>query len=735
MAETTFSHSHVESPAAGARLAPGRHLVRGWVWPKPGGLFCDVRARVGERVFAGIHGLPRADLAAHFQTGQPVALAEFQVAVELAPGDSALTLEALEIEGRWSAFETVSIAVDSALPRAEFATPLGPLSWLDFVRITEAVLRRAAGIAHPDWPALARAVVADLPWPRDLRHAPPPFIGFVDEPVTLTCARYGRIPAFGHLFHTEQRITRLFATADLQTWQTLDYGRPSPGPAAFYTQHANAVDCGFVGLVDVPAQLPNPVALRLYAELADGTLHLAQVVRANLHSNEEEKIPLAATAEEFESVVQAVEGALSARGVPVHRDAELPHALAELRGRVTRRPERSLRRGDLRLAPVAPAHPLPRSVILATHGLTPQGAPRFLLDLARTLVRAGVAVRVVSAEEGVLRAEFERHGAQVAVVDLAGAFASGDFAPALRAIDWAGADLVIANTFTAFWAVHAGRAAGRPTLLYIHESTTPAEFYGTRVPPAIVALAEQSIETASAVSFTTASTARYHGGRQWLAPGWIDVGAIDAWRTARTRAHSRARFGLRADEQLVCNIGTVSDRKGQHSFVRAVDLLWRRYPALAERTRFILLGGRETAFDTMLADVVRQLGRPNLEIHAETTDYLDYYQAADVFACSSHEESSPRVVLEAMAMGTPILASGVHGIPELVRPGLEATLVPAGDSAAWCEALARLLASPAIGRDFALRARARVVSDFEADAVLPRHLALIAAVAAAPTVT
>lgn len=727
---SAFCHHHVESPAAGARLAPGRHLVRGWVWPHAGGLVCDVRARVGGRVFPGVHGWPRADLAAHFQTGRPVALAGFEVVVTLHPGDTAIALDALEIEGRWSAFASLPVTVDATLPRAEFATPQNPLSWLDVVRATEAVLRRADGEARPDWPALAHAVVSDLPWPRDLRHAPPPFIGFVDEPVTLTCARYGRIPAFGHLFHPTQKIVRVFGTVDLQTWQTLDYGRPSPGPEAFYRDQPHARDCGFAGLVDVPAQLPNPVALRLYAELADGSLHLAPVVRARLHPNEAEKIPLAATREEFAAAVAAVEAALAAHAIPVHRDAELTRALSELEARVTRRPGRVRAAPAPRPAPLVAAHPLPRRAVLATHGLTPQGAPRFLLDLARALTRAGTAVHVVSAGDGALRDEFAATGATVTVLDLAESFATGDFSGVPAALDWAAADVVVANTFTTFWAVHAAQAAQRPSLLYIHESTTPAEFYGPRVPPAVVDLAERSVALASAVSFTSASTARYHGGAQWLTPGWIDVAALDAWRTAHPRTASRARLGLRDGERLVCNVGTVSDRKGQHAFVRAADLFCRRYPELAARTRFILLGGRETPFDAMLADVLRGLACRNIEVHPETTDYLDYYQAADLFACSSYEESTPRVVLEAMALGVPILASAVHGIPELVRPDLEARLVPAGDTAAWCEALARLLAAPEIGRDLAGRARARVVAQFELGAVLPRHLALLAAVAA-----
>ncbi len=75
MSETAFSFSQVESPAAGASLPQGRHVIHGWVWPKPGGVIADVRARVGGIVFPGVHGLPRADLAAHFKTGRPVALA------------------------------------------------------------------------------------------------------------------------------------------------------------------------------------------------------------------------------------------------------------------------------------------------------------------------------------------------------------------------------------------------------------------------------------------------------------------------------------------------------------------------------------------------------------------------------------------------------------------------------------------------------------------------------------
>jgi glycosyltransferase involved in cell wall biosynthesis len=83
-----------------------------------------------------------------------------------------------------------------------------------------------------------------------------------------------------------------------------------------------------------------------------------------------------------------------------------------------------------------------------------------------------------------------------------------------------------------------------------------------------------------------------------------------------------------------------------------------------------------------------------------------------------------------MVFGTPILSSNVQGVPELVRPELEATLIPPGDTIALCEGMARLLRSPEIGRSLATRARARVIAEFEAGSLLPRHAALAAEVAA-----
>ena len=245
------------------------------------------------------------------------------------------------------------------------------------------------------------------------------------------------------------------------------------------------------------------------------------------------------------------------------------------------------------------------------------------------------------------------------------------------------ASLVVANTLSAWWGVHLAHAAGRPSLLYIHESTSPNGFFRGLLPAPALAVVEETFRLASRVSFLTATTQRYYtalsdGSNYCLNPGWIDLAAIARFRAAHTRETLRSRLGIAPGRKLVINVGTVCERKGQHLFARAVNLLWENAPDLAAAADFVMIGGRDTPYDRDLAKFLTQLNRPNLRVLPETGGIYDFYGAADLFVCSSYEESFPRVVLEAMAFALPIASTEVHGIPEMARPDREALLVPAG---------------------------------------------------------
>ena len=90
---------------------------------------------------------------------------------------------------------------------------------------------------------------------------------------------------------------------------------------------------------------------------------------------------------------------------------------------------------------------------------------------------------------------------------------------------------------------------------------------------------------------------------------------------------------------------------------------------------------------------------PRQEVWAE-------YRRADLFVLSSVSEGSPFVILEAMAAGLPVLAPALHGIPEMIRDGVDGMLFETGSAVALSEALARLLGDAALRLRLGLAAEA-----------------------------
>jgi glycosyltransferase involved in cell wall biosynthesis len=117
-----------------------------------------------------------------------------------------------------------------------------------------------------------------------------------------------------------------------------------------------------------------------------------------------------------------------------------------------------------------------------------------------------------------------------------------------------------------------------------------------------------------------------------------------------------------------------------------------------------------------LADVIELLGTSG--------DIGALLGAADVFVLASASEGLPMSVLEAMAAGTPVVASQVGGMPELVNDGETGVLVPPGDPAALAAALARLAADPALRGRFGAAGRRRAEAEFSLAGFHAQHLAV-----------
>ncbi|KAF0232876.1 MAG: glycosyl transferase group [Desulfovibrionaceae bacterium] len=136
--------------------------------------------------------------------------------------------------------------------------------------------------------------------------------------------------------------------------------------------------------------------------------------------------------------------------------------------------------------------------------------------------------------------------------------------------------------------------------------------------------------------------------------------------------------------------------------------LWKDYPTL--KRAFARLSGRFSRNTVLLA-----LGgsRPDndlggdvriLPFVSDPAQVAEYYRAADVYAHPARAETFPTVILEAMACGTPVVASAVGGIPEQVCDGETGFLVGLGDDAMFAERLAILEHDPSLAQAMGERA-------------------------------
>jgi glycosyltransferase involved in cell wall biosynthesis len=154
-------------------------------------------------------------------------------------------------------------------------------------------------------------------------------------------------------------------------------------------------------------------------------------------------------------------------------------------------------------------------------------------------------------------------------------------------------------------------------------------------------------------------------------------------------SETKALLGIPSEMTVVGTVGRLTPVKGQEVLIRAASELISR----GEKIFLVLLGDGELrrhledlSYRLDIAGYVRFLGwRP---------DVAQVMAACDIFCLPSRNEGMGKVLVEAMAMGKPIIASSIGGIPDIVRSGENGILVPAGDAAAWAEAIAHLCRDP-----------------------------------------
>ena len=199
-------------------------------------------------------------------------------------------------------------------------------------------------------------------------------------------------------------------------------------------------------------------------------------------------------------------------------------------------------------------------------------------------------------------------------------------------------------------------------------------------------------------------------------PPGVDIGRF---HPGVSGAGVRAELGLDA-ASVVGLVANIRGSKGHNVFLEAAREVASREPA----ARFLIVGDG-IGFD----DVRRRVGALGLEgvvrMLGFRRDIPEVMAALDVLVLPSiRSEAASQVIPQALAVGTPVVATDVGGSGELVRNGDTGRLVPAGDAAALAAAVLDCLADPARARAMARRGQALVRGSHSLDAAMARTTAV-----------
>lgn len=138
------------------------------------------------------------------------------------------------------------------------------------------------------------------------------------------------------------------------------------------------------------------------------------------------------------------------------------------------------------------------------------------------------------------------------------------------------------------------------------------------------------------------------------------------FNTKKSRRNVRKIHGIKKDDLVLLFVGKITRDKGVLDILNSMEYLD------LPNTKVIMVG------DGSEAKKIKKEYKDNVIVtgHIKYDEVAEYYAAADVLLLPSHWEIRPLVILEAMACGTPVIASTVGGIPYMIKNGYNGLLVP-----------------------------------------------------------
>ena len=162
-------------------------------------------------------------------------------------------------------------------------------------------------------------------------------------------------------------------------------------------------------------------------------------------------------------------------------------------------------------------------------------------------------------------------------------------------------------------------------------------------------------------------------------------------------------------------LGSLGKRKGVFDILQAAPAIFEEHPD----ARIVFAGAEESRGEKMRIEELcreKNLGEKAEFIGVVTgRKKVDLFESAMIYVLPSYGENLPFSLLEAMALGLPVVTTPVGAIPEIVKDGENGFLVEPGDVRAIASSVNRLLGDESLGRAMSAANRAKVRTDFMPD--------------------
>ncbi len=198
---------------------------------------------------------------------------------------------------------------------------------------------------------------------------------------------------------------------------------------------------------------------------------------------------------------------------------------------------------------------------------------------------------------------------------------------------------------------------------------------------------------------------------------------VSATLDPKAASAARAELGVHQDQTLIVHVGNIRPHKGQSNLTSAVVELVKTHPEVVvvsiggEKFEGDLARVQEGAQAAGVSDRLRFLGR--------RPDARAFTEAADVYVNPADFEGLPVSILEAMALGRPIVATDVGGVSSIINQHT-GVLVPPKNPKALADAIAALIDDPARAAVLGKGARTLVEADFGLEQMIARTEAVYA---------